>query len=685
MTKLPRGGAEKSSSGAHPVVGNGRSADRQFRQDLYDLRRFLRAGRRKRDASDDAPTRRNGGRGRVRIGEALAQRVLVKGRVVKTKQSRGGRALRAHLKYLTRSGVSFDGKQPTFFCDGRVVTEDELAKSVATWAHDAHHFRFIVSPEKGAELDLPAYTRDVMASVQRDLKTRLEWYGVCHYNTDNPHVHVLVRGVTELGAALIIEKDYMKHGFRLAAEAEATRVLGRRSALEKRIGMTRSITEKRFTALDRAFVKEQRAHRAGLIFIPAGNLCRREWEVKLRLDKLSRLQFLGTLGLAVDHGNGRFEVAKDLEETLRTLGRHEAIRKQVHDLTQGRSAAQELVIHDARDNLDTKLTGEVIAKELTDELTDRKFVLLSSDDGRLHYVPLSTYSEPEGFGIRPGALVTIREASRVSRADEAIARYVGNGGGVFSLSGFEGQLNVAIAKERWSLPEDLSMDEYLERFRTRCKSLVEHGICTPNGIDSWRVPKDFRAKVTELDKKLSVQTHLEVQAESFLSLAEQTRWKGATWLDVVLGQPESAPDPRTALGASVAKSLELRQQTLKEQGIVISSGLVAELYKAERQALAGEFSGKLGTERTLRVGESVTGAVYEYKMLGLGHHMVVRLKDSFVVVPVSGRQRRFESGTKVKIEGGGRVLSRTGLNQRFRVTPVKSPSPDLRQGIRRTK
>ena len=33
-----------------------------------------------------------------------------------------------------------------------------------------------------------------MSQVQRDLQTKLTYFTVCHYNTDNPHVHIVLRG-----------------------------------------------------------------------------------------------------------------------------------------------------------------------------------------------------------------------------------------------------------------------------------------------------------------------------------------------------------------------------------------------------------------------------------------------------------------------------------------------------------
>jgi type IV secretory pathway VirD2 relaxase len=71
-----------------------------------------------------------------------------------------------------------------------------IAATVAGWRkeQDEMFFRVIVSPERGDRMDLEAHTRELMASVERDLGTKLEWVAVAHYNTDNPHVHVVVRG-----------------------------------------------------------------------------------------------------------------------------------------------------------------------------------------------------------------------------------------------------------------------------------------------------------------------------------------------------------------------------------------------------------------------------------------------------------------------------------------------------------
>ena len=95
---------------------------------------------------------------------------------------------------------------------------------------DRHHFRFTVSPEDAADMaDLRAFTRELMADAERDLGTKLDWVAVDHWNTDNPHIHVLVRGRADDGKDLVISRDYISRGLRARAAERVTLELGPRS------------------------------------------------------------------------------------------------------------------------------------------------------------------------------------------------------------------------------------------------------------------------------------------------------------------------------------------------------------------------------------------------------------------------------------------------------------------------
>ena len=68
---------------------------------------------------DNSRSRYHTGRGTVRVPKVFDQRVVVKARFVKSKHGNGTRNLRAHLSYLTRSGVSLDGKPLEFLSQDR--------------------------------------------------------------------------------------------------------------------------------------------------------------------------------------------------------------------------------------------------------------------------------------------------------------------------------------------------------------------------------------------------------------------------------------------------------------------------------------------------------------------------------------------------------------------------------------
>ena len=179
------------------------------------------------------PGRRAFGRGGVaawRAGRGLlsqrARRVIVKARIVRHGPRMGPHG--AHLGYLRREGVTRDGQPARMFdADSEDADAGAFARRAAD---DRHHFRFIVSPEDAAELtDLHAYTRDLVRQMEQDLGTGLEWIAVDHWNTDNPHVHLILRGKEESGRDLVIHRDYISRGLRARAQELATIELGPRA------------------------------------------------------------------------------------------------------------------------------------------------------------------------------------------------------------------------------------------------------------------------------------------------------------------------------------------------------------------------------------------------------------------------------------------------------------------------
>jgi type IV secretory pathway VirD2 relaxase len=368
-------------------------------------------------------TRRSGrGRDAGRRGRFGNRRVIVKGRIVRHQGSRYRAApLAMHLRYLRREGVTRDGAPAQMFDRDGQAEHDAFAERCKD---DRHHFRFIVSPEDAASLDdLRATTRDLMAQAEKDLGTRLDWVAVDHWNTDHPHVHVLIRGVADDGRDLIIDRDYITRGLRQRAEALVSLELGPRTAAEIAASLDREVEADRWTSLDRAL--RDRAGPDGVVDLrPPVD---RDERVPPRL--IGRAQHLQRLGLAEEQG-GQWRLADDLQPRLKAMGEVGDIIKTLHK-----------AIRDAdRDRADLQIRGEVldapvlgrlVDRGLHDEYSGQAYAIVDGVDGRLHHFRFRDLGTTGDTPI--GGVVEIRARQAVDgkpaldlvhRADLSIDRQV---------------------------------------------------------------------------------------------------------------------------------------------------------------------------------------------------------------------------------------------------------------------
>lgn len=307
---------------------------------------------------------------------------MVKARVVRRLRSPG--ALRAHVGYLQRDGVTRDGARGALFnavgdeANGRAFTE--------RCTDDRHHFRLIVSPDDAAELgNLRTFTRDLMDQASRDLGTRLDWVAIDHWNTEHPHIHILVRGRADDGSDLVISRDYIANGLRARAGDLVTRELGLRSELEVRRGLEAEVTAERWTRLDRVLAREGGRTEGVIDLRPESGSARNP----IRDIQIGRLRTLERLGLAEPVGPARWVLAIDTEQRLRALGERGDIIKRLHKTiakdgaTRGPSAwALEGETHGE------PVIGRLIARGLDDELRGNAFAVVDGIDGRVHHIRL---------------------------------------------------------------------------------------------------------------------------------------------------------------------------------------------------------------------------------------------------------------------------------------------------------
>lgn len=304
----------------------------------------------------------------------VRQRVIVKA-LVSRHMGKGiarGSVLLRHISYLGRSAAGAEGARPEFF--DRNFDGVDPQGATGDWGRDRHHFRFIVSPEHGDRIaDLQDYVREVMARVAGDLgEPSLQWIATCHFDTDQPHAHVLVRGRRSDGRDLVIPRDYIGYGFRGRAQEVAQERLGDLSRADAERRIWRETEADRFTGFDRRLL--QAADQTRMVEDGVGRSD--AWSALTR----GRLRHLERLGLAARVGR-RYQLDAELERKLRTL----QIRKDViRTLNQRRlEGAREV-----REFGSDRVRGRVVRAGSHDELGATPYIVVRDLEGVEHYARL---------------------------------------------------------------------------------------------------------------------------------------------------------------------------------------------------------------------------------------------------------------------------------------------------------
>lgn len=336
------------------------------------------------------------------------RRVLVKALPVRHRT--GGRRmapLSAHVAYLKREGVTRDGSPACMFdAAGDHADDRGFAERCKD---DRHHFRIIVSPEDTADLtDLREYTRDLVRQMEADLGTRLDWAAVDHWNTDNPHVHLLLRGVNEQGADLVMARDYISHGLRSRAEELVFAELGPKPDHEVQRALDREVTAERWTRLDTEI--DRAADELGVIDLrserPGPD------DPPLRRLMVGRLQHLETMGLAAEGEPGQWAVAGGAQAKLRELGARGDIIRTIGLALERHGQDRPLDSYAVVSGAPGKpIVGRLIDKGLHDELTGTTYAVIDGTDGRTHYVRLSGIEALE-HSPALGGIVELRAAGK---------------------------------------------------------------------------------------------------------------------------------------------------------------------------------------------------------------------------------------------------------------------------------
>ena len=552
------------------------------------------------------------------------RRVIVKFRSQKL-AGQGTTKAAAHLRYIQRDGVSKEDEPGQLYnAAGDDVSGEEFHERSKG---DRHQFRFIVSAEDANELqNLKGFTRDLMAQMETDLGTKLDWVAVDHFNTDNPHTHVIVRGKDETNRDLVIARDYIAHGIRNRAQEIATLELGPRQDHEIQESLRQETQQDRFTSIDRQLL---RAEKRGLVDMrspPPADYGRFKHGLQMR-----RLEKLEHMGLAEKTEQGVWRLSPELEPTLRQLGERGDIIKMMQ--AEMRRIGREDLTPDHEifrpdEQADKKIVGRVISKGLSDEQYDRYYVVVDGLDGKAHYVDAGQMADVES--VKAGSIVEIEGRQAEPReVDHTIARVAADKNGLYSAE-FHAEADPEASRE------------FIRTHIRRLEALRRNQIAQRFADGSWDIPDNYLEAVTDHENREVARSPVSLAVRSNFSLEVQANATGATWLDRTLLNRDRVAISSTGFGAEAESALRKRQAYLVSQGfaddtgytVAYKAGLIKLLERRELNKVAAEVAQETGKAYSeVKSGQRITGVYKRPLELVSGKYAVIEKSKEFTLVP----------------------------------------------------
>ena len=573
------------------------------------------------------------------------RRVIVKNHIARATKGIGKAAFRAHLKYIQRDGVDRAETAVQDVADEEVRERDARRAGrlydrhgdvvddrsfLARSAEDRHQFRVIVSPEDGDQLGcLKDTTRSLMAEVERDLGTRLDWVGVDHHNTGHPHTHIVIRGKDARGADLVIARDYLTKGMRARAEAVIMERLGPRRDLEIARAQANEVGAERFTGIDRGL---RETERGGVVSIETATSPSERFQRRLAIRRLTTLE---RLGLAARLDEERWRLVTGWEEALKTRGRQGDIIRSLAAASGRDVSGADVNVFDVSAAGQPTVTGRVLTNTPLDELRDKRALNIETLDGKVWHVPVG--ERAPGALPPAGAIVAASPGrARPRPADHTIAEIAARHQGRYSADLHQAH-------------DPSAGTDYIEAHKRRLEALRRLGQVTRLEDGAWAIGQDFLKRAAAYEQ---ARAGARVTVLSWIDLEAQTRATAPTWLD-------QAPDDKGLQGAFAD---DLRNARLQRAAFLKANGLwsrahqgfdpaeVERLAAAELTAAGGSEAARSGrTYRALDTSGRFDG-VYERPVdLAGGRFALVGHAKEFTLVPWRPALERHRGGAMLSL------------------------------------
>ena len=493
------------------------------------------------------------------------RRVVVKASIKKM-SGRGFGNFKQHLDYIQRDGTNEKGDRAEAYGRGVESLKSDLTNELSLdpekelspiqgfaerCKDDRHHFRFIVAPEDSSELlSLTEFTQDLVAQMETDLDTKLDWVAANHYDTGQPHTHLVIRGVRDNGKDLVIPRKYISQTLRQRAQDLVEIELGPVTQIEGRVRMAHQVNAERLTGIDKSI--SDALDKGEINFrgpAPKGRVWYRQLQVK-------RLQKLSQMGLAEKLTAGRWKVEPDFAQTLKDMGERSDIIKAINRSLKDEGLARRLVSGRNRYNPNRPaaqpLEGVVKQFGRHDDTREGGYVIIQTLNGEHIHTKVS---ETETFEtLAKGQVVTLQPHPQGARKiDHSIAEFAKSHGGVYSKVHHvtEGG-NVSPA--------------YAQAHVRRLEALRRENLVVRKQDGTWRIPHDYLERASNYESEKAIRMPTSIDRLSTQTIAQMEEASGSTWIDKKMSETKADTFAGTKMQTSILK----RQAALKQMGFDVS-------------------------------------------------------------------------------------------------------------------
>ena len=545
----------------------------------------------------------------------LSRRVTVKARVVKM-TSYGVGAAKLHLRYLDREGTEKDQKKEGFYDQER--SEISRKDINAIKEGEPHQFRFIVSPEDAERLNLTEYTKSLMSQMESDLGRELDWKAINHYNTDNPHTHVVVHGLDKKGKELFIDKEYISNGLRNRASELVTQELGHRMEHEIKTSLQKEIKTKALTRIDYQLIDKAVDQKIELK--PYGDTP----AVRLqRSTMIGRLTELERMGLAEKLGSNQWRLHDNLKQKLNSLNHYsEAVSRLQAAEKNLATPANDHLVYDVQS--EEKLDGIVVDRGIRNEMSDKGYFIVGDRQGALNYIEVGSLNQYENIPINSIVSVQVESQSWVRKSDRNISDYAQSHAGKLKPKSF-GEWAVSHGKVSHG-----KLSDFINTHEKRLQTLKRYDLVQKAG-ENWEIPNNL---IDQLEQK-SANPRAAIKLQHSLRLDEQVSYKGRTYLDNHYHEFFDNKNP-DGISIKLNNSARLRAQWLQKQGLEAGTQTSRNVLDSlERNTLADAIHNKTGLSfKSLSKNESFQGeTVGVIATKSVRRYIVIANEKEFSMVP----------------------------------------------------